>query len=599
MSRGRRSIRDCDLNRLSQFTTGEQLRGPKGVPAYSQSGSHHDERDAGSMSEDGKASGDELCLGLTQPNDSAESLPQSYVATPDGYEDSTENIIGLARSTPPKRHASHYHPISRRQSLVERLRVYSADWAPKAGLKRESLRLSPLPSLPYAGYIYQQSLEDQSHATMPTTGPVVGSIGGFDFPKPPSTPVHLSDSRPPPSDLVTWNGKWDPDDPLNRSTARKTTSTMALLAMAFCAGFASSTLAAARTSAAQMFETSDEIVILASALTVFGIAIGAPLWASISSLCGRKGTLLAAFVVFIIFNVPVGLAKDLETLLAFRFFLGVFGAAPIAVVPLCLADVWRPAARGTALSFFSAVCIIGPIIGTVASGCLTVDPNLSWRWTALIAVGLSILCGIFAAFVYYESSPSILLGRKARMLRLVTNDWALHTQADEDNLRTRHCITTTLRMFTQPAFLLPSLHMSFAYGVLCKYQCGINRRRAQTTNILPDLLFMPYEDSFHSQRGWSLVLDLLTLLPVAVGTLIGVFINWIICRKQFATTNRAQRTPPPEARLIPMIVGAWALPIGLLVFGWTSTPRIFFVPELMAGVPTGVGKHYPKPTCAH
>jgi hypothetical protein len=49
------------------------------------------------------------------------------------------------------------------------------------------------------------------------------------------------------------------------------------------------------------------------------------------------------------------------------------------------------------------------------------------------------------------------------------------------------------------------------------------------------------------------------------------------------------RPVPPEARLPPAIVGAFALPIGLFWFAWTNYPSIHFMVSITAGVPFGFG----------
>jgi hypothetical protein len=49
------------------------------------------------------------------------------------------------------------------------------------------------------------------------------------------------------------------------------------------------------------------------------------------------------------------------------------------------------------------------------------------------------------------------------------------------------------------------------------------------------------------------------------------------------------RPAPPEARLPPAIVGAFALPIGLFWFAWTNDPSIHFMVSISAGVPFGFG----------
>jgi hypothetical protein len=45
----------------------------------------------------------------------------------------------------------------------------------------------------------------------------------------------------------------------------------------------------------------------------------------------------------------------------------------------------------------------------------------------------------------------------------------------------------------------------------------------------------------------------------------------------------------PEERLPPMMLGAVMLPAGLFWFAWTSSPHITWVPQVLAGIPIGMG----------
>lgn len=51
----------------------------------------------------------------------------------------------------------------------------------------------------------------------------------------------------------------------------------------------------------------------------------------------------------------------------------------------------------------------------------------------------------------------------------------------------------------------------------------------------------------------------------------------------------AGRLPPAELRLIPMMFACWFIPIGLIIFAWTSYPRLVWVGPTLAGFPVGFG----------
>ena len=82
-----------------------------------------------------------------------------------------------------------------------------------------------------------------------------------------------------------------------------------------------------------------------------------------------------------IFQIPVGAAQNLETILICRFFGGAFGSAPLAIVGGTLADFWDPVDRGVAVAIFAAATFIGPAAGPIAGGFI-IQSYLRWRWTA-------------------------------------------------------------------------------------------------------------------------------------------------------------------------------------------------------------------------
>ena len=101
------------------------------------------------------------------------------------------------------------------------------------------------------------------------------------------------------------------------------------------------------------------------------------------------------------------------------------------------------------------------------------------------------------------------------------------------------------------------------------------------------LFFEAYPISFAEQRGMS---PGVASLPF-IGILIGVFFGCAL----IAFTTKTKLAPNPqegrmqETRLLLMIVGAAALPIGLFWFAWTSFPSISPWPQIIASVPIGFG----------
>lgn len=58
--------------------------------------------------------------------------------------------------------------------------------------------------------------------------------------------------------------------------------------------------------------------------------------------------MLCGMLLFIIFQIPVALARNLTTLFVCRFLSGVFGSASLAINAGIYVDIWDPFTRGYA-----------------------------------------------------------------------------------------------------------------------------------------------------------------------------------------------------------------------------------------------------------
>lgn len=111
--------------------------------------------------------------------------------------------------------------------------------------------------------------------------------------------------------------------------------------------------------------------------------------------------------------------------------------------------------------------------------------------------------------------------------------------------------------------------MSFCYGLLFLFIEG-------------------YPIAFHEAHGWSPQLSSLTFFGLLIGVgcgMVGVIIHALtVLARRIAVT---QGKLIPEQRLMPMIVGAVVLPLGLFCFAWTSPAHIIWAPQVLAGIPVG------------
>lgn len=279
---------------------------------------------------------------------------------------------------------------------------------------------------------------------------------------------------------------------------------------------------------------------------------GPIIWGPFSELYGRKTPLFIGYVIFAIFQVPVAVAQNLQTIFICRFFGGVFASAPLAIVGGALADFFDPINRGVALCLFGASTFIGPTLGPIIGGFITMS-YLGWRWTQWITLIMAALFGTIGFIVIPETFAPVLLQRKAKKLRYQTKNWAIHAPADEKEVNLKEIADQYLlkpfkMLLLEPILVLITVYISLIYGIIYGF-------------------FEVFPVSFQEERGYNLGVGSLPFLAVLVGVVIGCLLTIWITKTRTKHVMEKVGHPVPEERLIPMIVGGALLPIGLF---WVS-----------------------------
>jgi len=238
--------------------------------------------------------------------------------------------------------------------------------------------------------------------------------------------------------------------------------------------FTSSIFSAATLAVAQYFHVSAEVGTLGLSLYVLGFATGPILWAPLSELRGRRFPIVLSMFGFSIFQVAVATAQDLQTVMLCRFFGGLFGACPLAVVAAVFSDMFDNRTRGLAITVFSMTVFSGPLLAPFIGGFIT-ESYLGWRWTEyLVAIMGFVSFGLDLVFLE-ETYPPVILIQKASELRRRTRNWGIHAKQEEIEVDFRELMTKNFSrplriLFTEPIVLLLS---RFPHTVLdCRTLCG-------------------------------------------------------------------------------------------------------------------------------
>ena len=245
----------------------------------------------------------------------------------------------------------------------------------------------------------------------------------------PSTSQKQEDAPSDPN-LVGWSGPDDPENPQNWGLVKKcgVTATLSLLTLVIT--FSSSVFSTSTEDVEKVFHVGSEVSTLGTSLFVLGFCFGPLMWGPFSELYGRLIPLYVGFGCFAIFQIPVAVAQNIETIMLCRFFGGFFGSAPLAIVGGAFADYWDAVDRGIAIAMFVVGTFLGPILGPIIGGFVT-ESYLGWRWTQWITLFMAAgMLAIALPFVPEMYAP-VILQRKAARQRFETKNWALHSPLDE------------------------------------------------------------------------------------------------------------------------------------------------------------------------
>ncbi|MCJ1377355.1 hypothetical protein MMC17_000450 [Xylographa soralifera] len=362
--------------------------------------------------------------------------------------------------------------------------------------------------------------------------------------------------------IVDWDGPNDPMKAVNWSKKEKWRTIGFLSAMTFITPLASSMFAPGVPQVLADFKSDDALLgSFVVSVYILGYATGPLIIAPLSECYGRRWVYHTTNVLFVIFTVSCAVASNLNMLIGFRFLAGCAGSAVLTMGGGTVADLFIQEERGSAIAMFSAGPLLGPVVGPVAGGYLSQAKG--WRWVfwviAIFAGVLTIAC----FWVLRESYASTILERKARKLRKETGNQSLrsilHSGLSPFNLFKRSIIRPAKMLFFSPIVLLLSIDMAVVYGYLY-------------------LLFTTITEVFQSTYHFSQGSVGLTYLGLGIGMFLGLGI-FGVASDYILKRQSAKGEMKPEYRLPPMIPGAFFIPFGLFIYGWTAEKQVFwFVP---------------------
>ncbi|KXJ86480.1 MFS transporter [Microdochium bolleyi] len=365
--------------------------------------------------------------------------------------------------------------------------------------------------------------------------------------------------------IVDWYGPDDPENPQNWSTTKKVFVTFEITFLTFAVYIGSAIYTAGLLDVVMTFNVSTVAATLGLTLFVAGYGLGPMIWAPLSELpqIGRNPIYIITLIIFVVFQVPTALATNFGMLLAFRFLTGFFGSPALATGGASIGDMYKPSKRTYGLGIWGIGAVSGPTLGPLIGG-FAAEAN-GWRWTIWELMWLSGGTLLVLIFFLPETSSANILYRRSRRLRKLTGNEKLVCEpelAGKDMTFGDMAKMTLVRpftlLFTEPIVFVLDLYIALIYGLLY-------------------IWFESFPIVFSEIYGFSLGLEGVAFL----GILVGVFVVF----PPFVWYNRKYTEPrfnengelKPELRLPPSFVGAFAIPICLFWFGWSSRPDIHWI----------------------
>ncbi|KAF1985865.1 MFS general substrate transporter [Aulographum hederae CBS 113979] len=373
-------------------------------------------------------------------------------------------------------------------------------------------------------------------------------------------------------ELVTWKID-DPENPKNWSKAYKWWCTMMVALTCFVVAFNSAVITPDIQGVAEEFHVSEEVALLSITLFVIGFGVGPMVFAPLSEILGRRPIYAVTLFIAVLFIIPGAVSDNISTLLVTRAIDGIAFSAPMTLVGGTLADLWKNEERGVPMAAFSAAPFIGPAIGPLVGGFLS--DNLGWRWLYWIQLILSGVAWVGLTFTVPETYAPKLLAVRAAKMRKETGDDKFVTEQDLD-LRpfTQRLWLFLVRpfqlLFLEPIVFFISVYMSVLYGLLYMF-------------------FVAFPIVYQQGKGWSASSTGLMFIPLAIGVVASAVCSPLVNKHYLTLVRKHNGHPPPETRLIPMMLSCWFIPIGLFIFAWTSYPQLSWWGPAMGGFPVGFG----------
>ncbi|KAI0594601.1 major facilitator superfamily domain-containing protein [Biscogniauxia sp. FL1348] len=330
------------------------------------------------------------------------------------------------------------------------------------------------------------------------------------------------------------------------------------------------------------FHVSEQAARAGAAIFLITYAFGCELWAPWSEEFGRKPILQASLFLVNIFTLPVVLAPNFGCLLAGRA-LGGLSTAGGSVTLGMIADLFESDRQQYAVAYIVFSSVGGSILGPIVGGFVqTLPTQQAWRWCIWIQLIFGGAVQLLHLFTVPETRTTIMLNRIAKKRRQSGQDPNVYGPDEIESVWERftvkELIYTWLRPFrmflTEPIVLTLSLLSGFSDA----------------------LIFMQIQSFVLVYEQWDFNAWQIGLSFIPIG--LGYVIAWLLFIPAFKQNAKRRAAHPDdehaqyESRMYLLLWLAPCLPIGLIIFAWTSSgPPLHWIGSMFGSGIIGIANY--------
>ncbi|KAI0538412.1 major facilitator superfamily domain-containing protein [Xylaria digitata] len=331
---------------------------------------------------------------------------------------------------------------------------------------------------------------------------------------------------------------------------------------------------------AKAFNVSHQKTVTGAAIFLITYAFGCELWAPWSEELGRKFVLQGSLFLVNICCIPVGLASPngMTSIIVGRAFGGLFSAGGSVTLGM-VADMFPAEEQEYPLAYIVLSSVGGSIIGPIIGGF--VETYMSWQWTIWIQLIFGVAVQALHAVLVPETRSTVRLDAHAKFLR-------------KSGIIPNACGPTehkTWRQYVMPREVLTiwfrPFHMFITEPIVSVLSA--------LSGFSDALIFMQIQSFGLVFKLWnfSVIQTGLAFIPIGVAYILAYLLFIPVIRR-----NRRLRQQKPaceraqyESRMWWLLYTAPCLPIGLIIFAWTSDPAVHWITPMIGCMFIGVANY--------